>query len=101
MQGEILAELPKVVQLLDGSETQRKIIHDVFVKLITPKVVSEPALGTETAAEKPVPLISPSELMIALHTMEDTIGLRRAVEGKRPVFYSCLIENNDCSFILV
>ncbi len=71
-------ELPKILDLLDGTEAPRKIVRQVFVDLNSPKTIP----GSEGTAETVKPaLISPVELMIVLHTLEDTIGLKRAVEG--------------------
>ena len=77
-QAQILAELPKILQLLDGSDDQKKMVQDVMLKLVQSKTMPGVEPGTEIV--KPS-VLTPVEYMIALHTMEEAIGLKRAVEG--------------------
>lgn len=72
-------ELPKITSLLDGTEKQRDVVRQVFVDLNSSKTIP----GSEGNPDTFNPaLIPPVELMIVLHTLEDTIGLRKAVEGE-------------------
>ncbi|KAG5456061.1 MAG: hypothetical protein BJ554DRAFT_4306, partial [Olpidium bornovanus] len=89
LQEDILRHLPDVVRLLDGAEVQRKAVRDVFVRIVhnptgaTSAAGAKPegagtAAGTSVAVAAP---LSPAELMVTLHNLEETIGLKRAVEG--------------------
>lgn len=65
--------------MLDGSEGQKAVVRDVIVKLIqSPKEISG-----ETGTENILPAImTPVELMIWIHSSEEILGLKVAVEGK-------------------
>ena len=71
-------ELPKITSLLDGTEKHRSLVRQVFIDLNSSKTIPASEGNQETV--KPA-LIPPVELMIVLHTLEDTIGLKKAVEG--------------------
>jgi hypothetical protein len=55
------------------------IVRDVIIKLIqSPKEIS-----AETGIENILPpIMTPSELMIWIHSNEESLGLKVAVEGK-------------------
>ena len=75
---EILQELPQVVALLDGTEEKKELVQSVFIKLIESKTIG----GEDTAEQTIQPcILSPVDLMVALHTMEETISLKKSVEA--------------------
>jgi symplekin len=85
-QSEIIKHLPRVVGLLNGSEKQRKIVKEVFLRLIDTAVTSVSGEVTEEQvvhSTKAIlsPPLSPVELMLAIHNMEATVGLKKAIEG--------------------
>ncbi|KAG0044496.1 hypothetical protein BGZ83_010276 [Gryganskiella cystojenkinii] len=108
---EVLVSLPRIVSLLKNTERERKIVTDVFLKLLTgTAAVSGAAAGQHaaqgrresnaTAMANGTPaamvlqapsttanqssrglVLSPSELLIQLHTMEDAVGWKAACEA--------------------
>ncbi|KAI8590955.1 Symplekin tight junction protein C terminal-domain-containing protein [Geranomyces variabilis] len=89
---EVLQYLSKIVLLLDGTEAQRKTVRDAFVRLVdSPSAKNAAASGavTSSAVVSSVKRVlggagsplAPSELLVALHHMEDVVGLKRAVEA--------------------
>ncbi|KAF9436887.1 hypothetical protein BGZ76_002688 [Entomortierella beljakovae] len=96
--------LPRIVGLLKGTERERRTVTDVFIKLLTgnrgipgqtlnqpvPNVferrsstlgaASQPQIGV-TSAQSRGPVLSPSELLIELHVLEDTVGWKAACEA--------------------
>ncbi|KAI8804581.1 Symplekin tight junction protein C terminal-domain-containing protein [Cladochytrium replicatum] len=95
---EILALLPRMVQLLDGTEGKRRLFRELVVRIVsTPPQQQPEANGTasgqsqqqqaNTAAAKPTdtnmqpPPIAPAEFLIFLHGLEDTSGLKKAMEA--------------------
>lgn len=66
--------------MLDGSEAQKSVVRDVMLKLIS----SKKEISSETAAETDLPpIMTPVELMIWIHSAEESLGLKVAVEGNR------------------
>jgi symplekin len=63
---------------LDGSDTQKKEVVDILLKLIQPRIVAATESSPETQIEA---LVSPTELMMMIHVMEEEIGLKAAVEA--------------------
>ncbi|KAG0353419.1 hypothetical protein BG005_007290 [Podila minutissima] len=104
---EVLAALPRIVGLLKGTERERRTVTDVFLKLLTGTKSSgamtagsgAPGLNRRnsvvagsgqplasvssqpTAAQTKDPVLSPSELLVTLHSMEDTVGWKAACEA--------------------
>ncbi|TPX72985.1 hypothetical protein SpCBS45565_g00144 [Spizellomyces sp. 'palustris'] len=96
---KILQYLPRIVQLLDGSDKQRTLVKDAFLRLVdSPSLQNAAAASAGTGVGPAVstnggdraaqpggggagPPLTPSELLVALHNMEDTVGLKRAVEA--------------------
>lgn len=72
---ETLSYLPTVFGLLPTENSDRSkeysVLKDLIVRLCSP------------ASEGEKPLISPAEIMIAIHNMEESIGLKRMVCRKR------------------
>ncbi|KAI8925402.1 Symplekin tight junction protein C terminal-domain-containing protein [Entophlyctis helioformis] len=73
---KILDELPKLVQLLDGTEPQREIVRAMFLKL-----VEVPADEASADGETRRPPVTPAELLIKLHQIEDDVGLAKTIEA--------------------
>ncbi|KAI1310827.1 hypothetical protein EDD11_003643 [Mortierella claussenii] len=103
--------LPRIVGLLKGTERERRTVTDVFLKLLTGSGGSGPATqssfngpdrrninsnnlsssmplasqssqtSTSTGAVTRGPIMSPSELLIELHALEDTVGWKAACEA--------------------
>ncbi|ORY07315.1 hypothetical protein K493DRAFT_310239 [Basidiobolus meristosporus CBS 931.73] len=71
--------LPNIICLLNNTESERKVVKEVMSKLISTSGDGEGAGSGRSQ-------ISPSELLVALHNMEDTIGLKRAVEATQICF---------------
>ncbi|KAI9100992.1 hypothetical protein DFS34DRAFT_450715 [Phlyctochytrium arcticum] len=71
--GEALQFLPRIVILLDGTEQTRSLVKDAFLKIMG----RDSGQPRDAAGSK----LSPSDLLINLHNMEETVGLKRAVEG--------------------
>ncbi|KAI9145044.1 hypothetical protein BKA69DRAFT_1052780 [Paraphysoderma sedebokerense] len=67
---EILEYLPKLVSLLENNERQRKVFKEVITRILDNKV-----------GEKGSSVISPAELLIAIHNMEDSVDLRKTLEA--------------------
>ena len=63
---------------MDGSDTQKKEVVDILLKLIQPRIVAATESSPETQIEA---LVSPTELMMMIHVMEEEIGLKAAVEA--------------------
>ncbi|KAI9203204.1 Symplekin tight junction protein C terminal-domain-containing protein [Polychytrium aggregatum] len=90
---EILAQISKVVLLLNETDRQRKLVQSVFCKLCEQKPVGEESpQGSEVkespeaeAGAPPPPLppapLTPAELLIALHNAENIAGLRKLKEA--------------------
>ncbi|KAJ3175833.1 hypothetical protein HDU87_005661 [Geranomyces variabilis] len=89
---EALQYLSKIVLLLDGTEAQRKTVRDAFVRLVdSPSAKNAAASGVVTSAVVVSSVkrvhggagspLAPSELLVALHHMEDVVGLKRTVEA--------------------
>lgn len=60
--------LPQIIDLLNSSETQRKIVKKVFSRIVSS--------GASTSAP-----MTPPELLLALHELEESVPLPKAVEG--------------------
>ncbi|KAJ3125343.1 hypothetical protein HK098_000350 [Nowakowskiella sp. JEL0407] len=82
---ELLEQLPKIVSLLDGSEHQRKIVRDIFLGMID---ITDIVEGLKVSDEKNAQVyaqlkapMTPIELLVALHTLEDAVGLKRLMEA--------------------
>ncbi|KAF9202094.1 hypothetical protein BGZ49_007734 [Haplosporangium sp. Z 27] len=92
--------LPRIVRLLQGTERERRIVTDVFIKILTgnsgqpsvldnrtstaPTVVLavQPQSQTSTSqTQNRGPIMSPSELLIELHALEEVVGRRAACEA--------------------
>ncbi|KAK9765013.1 hypothetical protein K7432_006996 [Basidiobolus ranarum] len=71
--------LPNIICLLNNTEGERKVVKEVMLKLIS---TSEEEATNNSGRSQ----ISPSELLVALHNMEETIGLKRAVEATQICF---------------
>ncbi|TPX63008.1 hypothetical protein PhCBS80983_g00061 [Powellomyces hirtus] len=100
---EVLQHLSRIVLLLDGTEPQRKVVRDAFLRLVDSPSVKNAAASATGACPITVagadrsaiahhggagsPL-SPSELLVALHNMDDVVGLKRAVEATN-ICFSC------------
>ncbi|KAF9209328.1 hypothetical protein BGZ59_010161 [Podila verticillata] len=106
---EVLAALPRIVGLLKGTERERRTVTDVFLKLLTgtktsgasvagpganglnrrnSSVVAIPGQSLATissyqlsSSQSKDPVLSPSELLVTLHSMEDTVGWKAACEA--------------------
>ncbi|KAJ3183351.1 hypothetical protein HDU85_002377 [Gaertneriomyces sp. JEL0708] len=65
---EILQLLPKIVQLLDGTERRRQTTVDAFLRLV------------RSDTHKPA-VLQPAELLVILHNVDEVVGLKRAVEA--------------------
>ncbi|KAG0020520.1 hypothetical protein BGZ81_009301 [Podila clonocystis] len=104
---EVLAALPRIVGLLKGTERERRTVTDVFLKLLTGtkssgaiaagsgasglnrrnSVVAGPEQSLASVSSQPAAtqtkdaVLSPSELLVALHSMEDTVGWKAACEA--------------------
>ncbi|KAJ3304803.1 hypothetical protein HDV03_002345 [Kappamyces sp. JEL0829] len=75
----VLKHLGKIVSSLeDGNETQQAIVKKLFVDL------TEVKQGINDEAPKSV--VTPAELLIALHTLEDSIGLKKALAATNICF---------------
>ncbi|KAF9916578.1 hypothetical protein BX616_003394 [Lobosporangium transversale] len=101
--------LPRIVGLLKGTERERRTVTDVFLKLLTgsgrsggPGQTTSSALSTgsdrrtsnvsaiatttsssslqSSSSASRGPIMSPSELLIELHAIEDTVGWKAACE---------------------
>ncbi|KAH9268176.1 hypothetical protein BASA84_000371 [Batrachochytrium salamandrivorans] len=70
----ILGELPKLVMVLDGSEEQHAVVRAVFTRLIS-------ANGSLTDDETKKASLTPAELLIRIHQIDDVVGLKRCVEA--------------------
>ncbi|RKO88154.1 hypothetical protein BDK51DRAFT_28493, partial [Blyttiomyces helicus] len=85
---EALIYLPKMVMLLDGTEQQRDIIREAFLRLVdcpSPRNAAAAATGTGVASGVGGggggPSLSPAELLIELHRIEDDgISLQKAMQ---------------------
>ncbi|KAF9582624.1 hypothetical protein BGW38_010959 [Lunasporangiospora selenospora] len=106
---EVLASLPRIVGLLKGTDRERKTVTDVFLKLLTGNsgsgagpmgtgsgpvgsggtgVGSGAGIGAGTGAgSSRGPVLSPSELLIELHSMENVVGWRTACEAMDICFH--------------
>ncbi|KAF9313008.1 hypothetical protein BG003_005695 [Podila horticola] len=104
---EVLAALPRIVGLLKGTERERRTVTDVFLKLLTGtkssgaaaagsgasslnrrnSVATGPGQSLASVSSQPAaaqtkdPVLSPSELLVTLHSMEDTVGWKAACEA--------------------
>ena len=78
-----MANLPRIVSLLKGTERERRTVTDVFLKLLTASGgPSQPFNQLSSMQTRGGPIIMPAELLIELHVMEDTVGWKAACEGK-------------------
>ncbi|KAJ1564696.1 hypothetical protein HK096_006745, partial [Nowakowskiella sp. JEL0078] len=80
---DVLAYLKRIVQLLDGTERQRRVVYEIFLKIID---VSEMAKEDKDSEKKALPSerkapLTPVELLVVLHTLEDAVGLKRQMEA--------------------
>lgn len=108
---EVLAALPRIVGLLKGTERERRTVTDVFLKLLTGTKSSGASIAgpganglnrrnssvvatsgqslasisstQSSSSQSKDPVLSPSELLVTLHSMEDTVGWKAACEGKK------------------
>ncbi|KAG0203738.1 hypothetical protein BGX28_004086 [Mortierella sp. GBA30] len=105
---DILICLPRIVSLLRGTERERRTVTDVFMKLLKGTGGNAPSHSSPTSAisrrdsvaggsvaqlnangplaSQPStsvqgPMLSPSELLIELHAMEDAVGWKSACEA--------------------
>jgi symplekin len=89
---EIIRVLPKFLSILDGSEIEKKIVHDVFMKLVQQRVIP----ATETTPESVIlPILDPVDLLVAIHDIEDEIGLKCAVEATTICFSAPMAFNHE------
>ncbi|KAL0084168.1 Symplekin tight junction protein C terminal-domain-containing protein [Phycomyces blakesleeanus] len=65
---DIRQNLPKIVELLNNTEGQRKVVKKVFSRIVS-----------STGSSK-TPM-APTELLMALHKMEENVPLQKAVEA--------------------
>jgi hypothetical protein len=91
----ILSNLPKVLNLLDGTEAQKTIVEETLLKAVSvqgakpPPVLAGPSsVVAATAASSnakgesaQAPIVAPSELLMALHNLEEAVGLKRCADG--------------------
>lgn len=66
---EAVKYLPKIVELLNGSEGPSKLVRQAFVRLL------------DGAGGGKAGVLTAAEMLVLLHGMEDGVGLKRAVEG--------------------
>ncbi|KAF9351105.1 hypothetical protein BGX34_000804 [Mortierella sp. NVP85] len=108
---DVFACLPRIVSLLKGTERERRTVTDVFMKLLTgtggstgptlppsqplgitrrdsstgpAALMSGPqsqAQGQPGSSQARGPVMSPSELLVELHAMEDNVGWKAACEA--------------------
>ncbi|KAL1924913.1 uncharacterized protein VTP21DRAFT_4567 [Calcarisporiella thermophila] len=73
---EILEYLPRIIQLLNGAEQERKLIRNVYQRILLSNTSSGgDGGGVESAS------LGPSELLIGLHNMEDRVPLQKLAEA--------------------
>ncbi|CAG8436024.1 743_t:CDS:10 [Ambispora gerdemannii] len=72
---EIIVHLPKVINILDGTETQKRPVKEVFTAATGSTTTQIPS-GQPTTA----PLI-PSELLLALHHMDGQVSQAKLAEA--------------------
>ncbi|KAG0365851.1 Symplekin tight junction protein C terminal-domain-containing protein [Gamsiella multidivaricata] len=105
----VLTNLPRIVGLLKGTERERRTVTDVFMKLLTagggttgpasavasslsrrdsstastsaPLSTPSQLQSAASMAKSHGPTMSPSDLLIELHVMEDTVGWKAACEA--------------------
>ncbi|KAG0000549.1 hypothetical protein BGZ79_005800 [Entomortierella chlamydospora] len=106
----VFLSLPRIVGLLKGTERERRTVTDVFIKVLTGSgsvsgqssgpsptafdirpnstsgVVSSTSIqsqqqGSISSTQARGPIMSPSELLIELHALEDTVGWKAACEA--------------------
>ncbi|KAI8598888.1 Symplekin tight junction protein C terminal-domain-containing protein [Dissophora ornata] len=79
---QIMANLPRIVSLLKGTERERRTVTDVFLKLLTASGgLSQPFNQSSSIQTRGGPVLMPAELLIELHVMEDTVGWKAACEA--------------------
>ncbi|KAJ3328004.1 hypothetical protein HDU76_010746 [Blyttiomyces sp. JEL0837] len=88
----ILQSLPKVLSCLDDSEVRRRMVEDTLIKIASDPPVAKPAPAGGVVASVPAasteggnagPIVPPSELLIAIHNLEESVGVvkRWMLEG--------------------
>ncbi|KAJ2998304.1 hypothetical protein HDV02_004618 [Globomyces sp. JEL0801] len=84
----ILLNLGKLVDSLDESEAQAAIVKSVFVSLVEVPV-------SENMEETAKALLTPAELLVKLHNLEDSVGLKKVLEACNICFSEPLIYKED------
>ncbi|KAJ3033702.1 hypothetical protein HDV00_005887 [Rhizophlyctis rosea] len=79
--GEVAGLLPKVVELLDGTEGHNGMVTQAFVRVLE----GAGAGGGKGGEKGPISVVgahlTPAELMVGLHGMEETAGLKKVIEA--------------------
>lgn len=70
-QDEIKRYLPKIVELLNNTEPQQRVVKNVLSRILK---------GSSNASA----VISAQDLLVGLHELEDSVPLTKANEGKEP-----------------
>jgi symplekin len=75
---EVAEYLPKLVHILNDTESQRKHVKDVILLIV------DPTSRNPKTTQKPI--MTPQELLVLLHNMESTVGLKRCSEATQICF---------------
>ncbi|KAL5040183.1 hypothetical protein RTP6_007225 [Batrachochytrium dendrobatidis] len=71
---QIMSELPKLIMTLDGTEKNHNIVCGVVTQLIS----ADNSLADGEVKKAP---LTPAELLIKIHQIDDIVGLKRCVEA--------------------
>ncbi|CAG8598109.1 11411_t:CDS:10 [Paraglomus brasilianum] len=91
---EILRNLPKMLELLVNTEKEHKPVKELFSRILSAPPTnasnassnaSKPSISTSGAHALSAPL-TPQELLVALHQMEDSVELKKSREAIRICF---------------
>ncbi|CAG8498982.1 9466_t:CDS:10 [Paraglomus occultum] len=91
---EILRNLPKMLELLVNTEKEHKPVKELFSRILSapptnasnaPSNATKPSISTSNAHATSAPL-TPQELLVALHQMEDSVELKKSREAIRICF---------------
>ncbi|ORX54640.1 hypothetical protein BCR36DRAFT_282231, partial [Piromyces finnis] len=75
---EVSEYLPKLIHILNDTESQRKHVKDVILQIV------DPTSRNPQATQKPT--MTPQELLVLLHNMESNVGLKRCSEATQICF---------------
>lgn len=80
MQAEVMKQLPRLVSLLCGSNSERDLVRKVFGSVVTiPDAIT---LSSNQPRAAKNDMLTPADLLVLLLQEEKAIGIKATIEGE-------------------